>query len=101
GDLEEVIDTLAPQGLFRAEQMMPVVKSDAEQSAGRQAVNWELDTWEELMNDPGFQEALGYMLKDKKAELSSVGDSLSGPAKGAFQHGVLDQKTRRAGLNVI
>ena len=93
---------IAPRGMFRGEEMMPVVKPDAELAAADRSVKWDYPDVGSLLSDAKFRQGLYIFLASKKQELAHVGASLDAEYKReAFKRAIVDHMDREEGVNMI
>jgi Domain of unknown function (DUF4157) len=93
---------IAPRGMFRAEEMVPVVKTDAQLGASDRSVKWEQPDVGGLIGDGKFREGLKIFLAAKKSELASVGKTLDADYKReAFQNAIVAKMEGENGINMI
>jgi hypothetical protein len=102
GNYDALYGKIAPRGMFRGEEMMPVVKPDAELAEADKSVKWDYPDIAGLISDPKFREGLKIFLRSKKAELASVGASLDAAYKReAFDNAIVAHLDGEAGVNMI
>ncbi|HET7506238.1 MAG TPA: hypothetical protein VFK02_34700, partial [Kofleriaceae bacterium] len=101
-DYDTLYAKIAPRGMFRSEEMMPIVKPDAELAAADRSVKWDYPDAGSLIADAKFRDGLKIFLAGKKAELASVGKTLDAAYKReAFEHAVVDHMQGEEGINMI
>lgn len=105
GDDASVLAALYTDDHFAPERLIPDVKPNSQQSAGRQSLPWKFSSASALIKDSRFQEGLKMFLDEKKAELENIGSELDAEYKReAFQNGIvakLDSAPVQAILDVI
>jgi hypothetical protein len=93
---------IAPHGLFRAEEMMPVVKPDAAVAESARSVKWDFPDVASLIGNSKFREGLKIFLRSKKSELASVGKTLDAEYKRvAFQESIVNHMDGEEGVGMI
>jgi hypothetical protein len=101
-DVMALYKTIAPTGMFRSEQMMPVIKPDAELDAKDRSIKWDYPDVNGLMNDTKFKEGLKIFLKAKKDELANVGAGLDADYKReAFKNAIVANMEGDKGIQLI
>jgi hypothetical protein len=93
---------IAPRNLFRAEEMMPVVKPDAQLAASDRSIKWDYPDVASLIADAKFREGLKIFLGSKKSELANVGKTLDAAYKReAFQNAIVAHMDGEDGVHMI
>ena len=76
GAYQSLSTLLAPGGLFAAEELIPIVKPDAELPEAQRATRWNHASIDELFADPMFRHGLATLMTEKRSELEEVGEGL-------------------------
>ncbi|HWU86471.1 MAG TPA: DUF4157 domain-containing protein [Kofleriaceae bacterium] len=93
---------IAPRGMFRSEELMPVVKPDAELAAADRSIKWDYPDVGGLIADPKFREGLKIFLAAKKEELANVGKTLDAAYKReAFENAIVSHMQGEEGIKMI
>ena len=93
---------IAPRGLFRSEEMMPMVKADAELAPADRSIKWDYPDVGGLIGDPKFREGLKIFMAAKKSELASVGQTLDADYKReAFENAIVKHMQGDEGIGMI
>jgi hypothetical protein len=98
----ELYSRIAPTGLFRAEELMPVVKPDGELAPADRSVKWDFADVGGLIGDAKFRTGLKIFLRSKKSELANVGKTLDAAYKReAFDKAIVGHMEGEEGVSLI
>jgi len=101
-DLIRVAEKMAPRGLFRAEEMIPVATPDSALPEPARAIKWDYPTAFELLSDGKFREGLKIFMAAKKSELAGVGNGLKEQfQRDAFKAAIVDHMAGDEGITMI
>ena len=99
---DQLYARIAPRALFRAEELMPVVKPDAQLAPAARSIKWDYPDVAGLIADPKFREGLKIFLRSKKSELAGVGKTLDAAYKReAFDRAIVAHMEGEDGVKMI